>query len=90
MTYIRNPFLDTLNGWQVSGDMSNVTGLYCEIRKIFFDPFCAEILDFPTEKQFLKISETLRENSEGDPMAKMTSQITYEPRNRSFRSCLKT
>ena len=35
-------------------------------------------------------TENLRNFSEGDPMAKMASQITYEPRNRSFRSCLNT
>ena len=36
------------------------------------------------------MSENLQKNSEGDPMAKMASQITHEPRNRSFRSCLNT
>ena len=75
---------------KVSGGMSSVIGLYYEIRKNNFGPFCAEILDFSTGKQFLKISENHRKNSEGDPKAKMASQITYGPRNRSFRSCLNT
>ena len=55
-----------------------------------FYPFCEEILDFTIGKHFLKISENHRKNSEGDPKAKMASQITYGPRNRSFRSCLNT
>ena len=70
--------------------MGSVSNLYCEIRKINFGSFCAEILDFPTENHFLKISETLRKNSEGDPMAEMASEIMGETRNRSFRSYVKT